>query len=95
VRHASATRVVVRTGRRPGDDGRPGIFVEVCDDGCGIDPARIGRPGSRGLRHMRERAARLSGSLRIEAAEPHTGAGARVELWLPESAPPRGATPPP
>jgi signal transduction histidine kinase len=95
VRHASATRVVVRTGRRPGDDGRPGIFVEVCDDGCGIDPARIERPGSRGLRHMRERAARLSGSLRIEAAEPHTGAGARVELWLPESAPPRGATPPP
>ena len=95
LRHAGATRVVVRTGRRPGDDGRPGICIEVSDDGCGIDPARIDRPGSRGLRHMRERAARLSGSLRVEAADPDTGAGARVELWLPESAPPRGATPPP
>ena len=45
VRHAGATRVVVRSGRRPGDDGRPGIFIEVRDDGCGIDPARIDRPG--------------------------------------------------
>ena len=94
LRHAGATRVVVRTGRRPGDDGSPGIFIEVRDDGGGIDPARIGRPGARGVRHMRERAARLSGSLRVEAADPDTGSGTRVELWLPESAPPRGATPP-
>jgi len=66
VRHAGATRVLVRTGQRPGDDGRPGIFIEVRDDGCGIDPARIDRPGSRGLRHMRERAARR-GSARCRA----------------------------
>jgi signal transduction histidine kinase len=84
VRHAGAGRVVVRTGRCAGEDGRAGLVIAVEDDGRGIDPARVGRPGSRGLRHMRQRAERLAGSLRIEAADPESGAGTRVELWLPE-----------
>jgi signal transduction histidine kinase len=87
VRHAGAGRVVVRTGRGVGEDGRAGLFIAVEDDGRGIDPARIGRSGSRGLRHMRQRAERLAGSLRVEAADPASGAGTRVELWLAEPVP--------
>ena len=37
---------------------------------------------------MRERAARLSGSLRVEPLDPGTGTGTRVALSLPASAPP-------
>jgi signal transduction histidine kinase len=87
VRHAGATRVVVRSASGRDPDGRAGIRIEVSDDGRGIDPAAIGRPGARGTRHMRERAARLSGSLRIESADPETGAGTRVALWLPAGDP--------
>lgn len=89
VRHAGAQRVVVRSGVGPGEDGRPGIRIEVCDDGHGFDPAAPRRAGSRGLRHMRERAAQLSGTLQIETADAATGAGTRVSLWLP-AAPPAG-----
>jgi signal transduction histidine kinase len=83
VRHARATRVVVRSAGSADGDGRPGILIEVCDDGRGFDAAAT-RPGSRGLRHMRERAARLSASLQIEAADP---SGTRVALWLPATPP--------
>jgi signal transduction histidine kinase len=89
VRHSGASRVAVRSGTAAGEDGRPGILIEVCDDGRGIDRAAAGRPGGRGLRHMRERAARLAGSLRVEPADPD--AGTRVALWLPASAPPEQA----
>jgi signal transduction histidine kinase len=93
VRHAGASRVAVRTGRRPDPSGSPGIFVEVCDDGRGFDPVeKMDAPGektsARGLRNMRERAARLAGTLRVEAAkrgEDGTPIGTRVELWLPAS----------
>jgi signal transduction histidine kinase len=85
VRHSGASRVAVRSGTLAGEDGRKDIVIEVCDDGCGIDPARLGRAGSRGLRHMRERAARLAGSLRVEPLDPGTGAGTRVALSLPAS----------
>ena len=88
VRHSGATRVAVRSATLAGEDGRAGILIEVCDDGRGIDRTAVGRPGSRGLRHMRARAARLSGALRIEPLDPATGAGTRVALSLPASAPP-------
>jgi signal transduction histidine kinase len=88
VRHSGATRVAVRSGTRPGADGRPGILIEVCDDGRGFDSAAVRRPGSRGLRHLQERAARLSGSLRVEPLDAGSGAGTRVSLWLPAAAPP-------
>jgi signal transduction histidine kinase len=94
VRHAGAQRVVVQTGQRAGEDGRAGLFIAVEDDGRGIDPARLGRAGSRGLRHMRQRADRLAGSLRVDVADPGTRTGTRVELWLPEAAPGREASPP-
>jgi signal transduction histidine kinase len=87
VKHAAASRVVIRSATQAGDDGRPGILIEVCDDGCGFDRGASTRPGSRGLRHMRERAARLSGSLRVDALDPATGSGTRVSLWLPAEPP--------
>jgi signal transduction histidine kinase len=88
VRHAGATRVAVRSGVHADAEGRPGIAIEVCDDGRGIDPEALGRPGSRGLRHMRERAARLSGTLRVGRLDAAAGTGTCVALWLPASAPP-------
>jgi signal transduction histidine kinase len=91
VQHAAATRVAVRTGSRRSADGRPGVFIEVEDDGRGFDPKQAARPGARGLRHMRERAEQLSGSLGVEAAAAD-GRGTRVALWLP-LAPPGVATP--
>ena len=94
VRHAGARRVAIRTGQRLDSGGRPGLFIEVCDDGCGIDPARAEKPSSRGLRNMQERAARLGGTLRVEPASPDAReVGTRVELWLP-AAPPVGAPTP-
>jgi signal transduction histidine kinase len=87
VRHAGAKRVALRSGAGEDGEGRAGILIEVCDDGCGIDLAGAGRPGGRGLRHMRERAARLSGSLRIEPLGAPPGGGTRVALWLPASPP--------
>jgi signal transduction histidine kinase len=88
VRHSGATRVVVQSAVRDGDDGRPGILIEICDDGHGINAAAAARPQSHGLRHMRQRAARLSGSLRIEPADSARGTGTKVSLWLPASPPP-------
>jgi signal transduction histidine kinase len=88
VRHSGATRVAVRSGIAAGEGGRPGILIEICDGGRGIDPDAVARPGSRGLRHMRERAARLSGSLRVGPLDTGAGTGTRVALWLPASPPP-------
>jgi signal transduction histidine kinase len=88
VRHSGARRVAVRSGTGASEDGRAGILIEVCDDGQGFDPAAVGRPGSRGLRHLRERAARLAGSLRVGPLDPATGCGTRVALWLPAAPPP-------
>jgi signal transduction histidine kinase len=87
VRHAGARRVAVRSGTRAGEDGRAGIRIEVCDDGRGIDAATLARAGGRGVRHMRERAARLSGSLSFEPGDSGSGPGTRVVLWLPAQAP--------
>jgi signal transduction histidine kinase len=82
VRHARASRVVVRSARAVDEQGAASIVIEVCDDGRGIDAGAAARPGARGLRHMRERAARLSGELRIESANADTEGGTRVALWL-------------
>lgn len=93
VRHSRATRVAVRTGTGADEHGRPCLVIEVCDDGRGVDPAAAARPGARGLRHMRERAARLAGSLRVEPLDPARGTGTRIALWLPASPPPAAAPP--
>ncbi|HEY7223560.1 MAG TPA: sensor histidine kinase [Micromonosporaceae bacterium] len=69
-RHAAATRCVVRLSR-----GRE-LAVEVRDDGCGPN----GRPGGVGLAAMRERAAELGGTCRVDALEPGTRVLARLPI---------------
>jgi signal transduction histidine kinase len=57
-----------------------GPFIEVCitDNGRGFDTATT--PSGRGLRHLPQRAASLSGSVIIES---HPGSGTTVRLLLP------------
>jgi signal transduction histidine kinase len=57
-----------------------GLFIEVCiaDNGCGFDMATT--PTGRGLRHLAQRAASLSGSIIIES---RPGSGTTVRLLLP------------
>jgi len=76
VKHAGASTITVRTGEGPDGDGRPGVFVEVSDDGCGIPAVPA---AGRGLVNMRRRASALGGSVSVTAAAP----GTRVRLWLP------------
>jgi signal transduction histidine kinase len=54
LRHAHARQVRIAISRQP-----DGVRVAIEDDGIGFDPAQT-TPG-RGLRHLRERAARLGG----------------------------------
>lgn len=81
-RHANARSCRVRVGEHAGglDAGRS-LEVDIADDGAGL-PASI-RPGI-GLASMRERAAEVGGTFRIES-EP--GRGTRVVARLPLDAP--------
>jgi PAS domain S-box-containing protein len=74
VKHAGASRVVLRLGK---DHGR--AFLEIQDDGAGFDP-QGSFPGHLGLQSMRERVERLGGQLIIESKP---GAGTRICAWVP------------
>jgi signal transduction histidine kinase len=73
LRHANASRIVVRLAER---------LIEVQDDGSGFDPseARV-RSTHLGLTSMEERAHELGGRLEILSAQ---GAGTTVRLELPD-----------
>ena len=73
VKHASARTVEVACGEAE-RGGRRAAYVEVRDDGCGIEPGAVGR----GLSNMRSRADQLGGEIELESS----GAGTRVVLWL-------------
>jgi signal transduction histidine kinase len=55
-RHGGARRITIELGG-------PDQLLSVCDDGVGMPAAPEARPGSRGLRGMHERAAKLGGTL--------------------------------
>lgn len=75
--HSNATRI--RVGCRLDlDGGRPGICIEVADNGMGFDPATQGR--GHGRKNMQDRAEALGGKLTISSA---AGAGSAVVLWVP------------
>jgi len=81
-KHSGATRVRVAIRQAAGT-----LTVEVEDDGRGfaVDRPRVPRAGSGlGIVGMRERAARLGGTLVIESAE---GRGTRLHLTVPLPAP--------
>lgn len=82
VKHARAGEVRIRFGR----SAEGGVFVEVTDDGCGLDrvngaaaPGAAGRE-TLGLVSMRERAERWGGTL---SAGPHAAGGWTVGVTLP------------
>jgi PAS domain S-box-containing protein len=74
VKHSGATSVRLSLKRLS-----RGISLEVRDDGAGFDPSGS-FPGHLGLRSMRERAARLGGTLEVESI---TGEGTSVRAWIP------------
>jgi len=72
-RHSGATRVDVTV-----DVGQGGFFiVRVADNGTGVPPG--GRRS--GLRNLADRAAKLGGELRLEAADPGSDAPGTVLEW--------------
>jgi signal transduction histidine kinase len=73
-RHADASVVGVRLGIR-----HDRITLRVVDNGRGFDPTQVG-PNSFGLVSMRERAATISGRLRVVS---RVGDGTRVVLTAP------------
>jgi PAS domain S-box-containing protein len=74
VKHAQAERVELRLEQDAGE-----LLLEVRDDGEGFDAAGT-FPGHLGLKSMRERIARLGGTLRIESAP---GEGTRICAKIP------------
>jgi two-component system, NarL family, sensor histidine kinase DevS len=74
LKHAAASRVAVKLGRR--DDA---VTLVVHDDGRGFDQTDV-RDGSLGLVGMRERIALLGGRLAIESSE---GAGTMLTAEVP------------
>ncbi|MCO5975684.1 sensor histidine kinase [Ideonella oryzae] len=79
LRHAHARQVRIAISRQP-----EGVRVAIEDDGIGFDPA-LTMPG-RGLRHLRERAARLGGRLRIDS-RPGLGTCVQLDLAFQRKAP--------
>jgi len=73
VKHARASSVTVRIATK--DDT---VLMEVSDDGCGFDPAAVGREHF-GLRSMRGRVADLGGRLEVTSSLGH-GTVLRVEV---------------
>jgi signal transduction histidine kinase len=77
-KHAGAAEAVVVVRNIPKDDGTPGLFISISDDGKGFAvPMGAGHWGIRG---MYERAAILGGHLMIES---ESGEGTMVWLEVP------------
>ncbi|WP_296948848.1 CHASE3 domain-containing protein [uncultured Massilia sp.] len=85
-KYAKARHVVVHLAR----EGEAYV-LEVSDDGVGIPPDAMRRPRSHGLLGMRERAALLGGSLRVERGV--NGIGTSVHACVPMVAPGAEAEP--
>jgi len=78
VKHAAATTVEVRM--HSGSDSS--VVLSIRDDGCGFDPgvSMDANNGHFGLCGMRERAARMNGTLEVASAP---GAGTKITVRLP------------
>ncbi len=76
IKHARARRVDVRLSSNPGE-----VLLEVNDDGVGFASENLS-PGHLGLHSMRERAARLAGTLQVESAPAQ---GTRIRVRIPRN----------
>jgi PAS domain S-box-containing protein len=83
-RHSDALRIQVTVAVA---DTR--LHLEVQDDGCGFDPARI-RPGALGLVGMEERALAVRGSLAVDSV-PGIGTTVRFDCPLAQPVPANAA----
>jgi signal transduction histidine kinase len=70
--HAHSVSVLLHQERRT-------VSLKVVDDGVGFDPEMVEEQGGFGLQGMRERAARMGGTLSIRSS-PGTGACIQVEV---------------
>ncbi len=77
VKHARASTVTLRLCAPTPQV--PVLALDIRDDGVGFDPAGA-FPGHLGLRSMRERAARLGGTLTIDSAPGH---GTHIQVRMP------------
>jgi signal transduction histidine kinase len=78
VKHAGARTIAVRTRDAFDAAGRPGVCVEIHDDGRGYT---ANAPRGRGLTGMERRAARLDGRLDVASSD----AGTTIRLWIPRA----------
>lgn len=74
-RHAQATRSEVRLRMR-----QEALVLSVCDDGCGFAPRMLAETQMLGLAGMRERAALVGGTLKVES---QPGQGTEVVFSVP------------
>jgi signal transduction histidine kinase len=82
-KHADASRADVKVGR---DDAE--LVIRIHDNGVGFEVGDPRKPGSFGLVGLRERAAMLKGSAKIESV---VGEGTTIEVRLPVGTAPEGA----
>jgi signal transduction histidine kinase len=75
VRHARAKHISLSLEQTPA-----ALTLTIRDDGGGFDPSQIPANGHYGITGMRERAALINGSFRVES---HPGRGALVQLTVP------------
>jgi signal transduction histidine kinase len=87
VKHASARRIGVSIETVKATSGECGC-ITVTDDGEGFVPDGTGKPSSRGLRNMKNRAARCGAELELSSGS----GGTTVRLQLPRRFPEGDAT---
>lgn len=75
--HAQASTIMVAC-RAELQQGRPGIIIDLADNGKGFDPATPGQ--GHGRKNMQDRAEALGAKLIIESVP---GKGSHMSLWLP------------
>ena len=76
--HAASVRIHLRATAAQ-------VLMDIVDDGIGIDPAALAKPGSLGILGLRERFRTAGGGLEIRHAD---GArGTALTVFLPQSAP--------
>ncbi|MBX9650191.1 MAG: histidine kinase [Xanthobacteraceae bacterium] len=83
VKHAATRTVTVTIETLAGADGLDRGRITVADDGRGFDVAAGAAKAARGLRNMRDRAARCGAELELDS----DAAGTRVRLTLPHRFP--------